>query len=291
MKKFLIATTAAITIFSLSACSENNAQDSEVIVETKAGNITKDELYDAMKERFGEGVLRELIYSKVLAEKYEVTDEEVDEKVNELKEQLGASFDMAMEQSGFKSEEQLKKTIRVGLLQEKAAFDGIEVSDEEIQTKYDELVPEIRASHILVDEESVAKDIKQQLENGASFEELAKEYSTDTGSAEKGGDLDFFGPGQMVPEFEEAAYALEVGEVSEPVKSQFGFHVIKLTEKKEIQPLEEMREQLENEIRQSKVSPPDVEAKVLDLVDNADVKILDNELKDTLKKPEEAPAQ
>ena len=75
--------------------------------------------------------------------------------------------------------------------------------------------------------------MKEELGQGKSFEELAKQYSEDTGSKEKGGDLGFFDHGKMVKEFEDAAHKLKKDEVSEPVKTQFGYHIIKVTEIKE----------------------------------------------------------
>ncbi len=90
---------------------------------------------------------------------------------------------------------------------------------------------EIRASHILVDSEEEALKIKNELENGASFEALAKKYSK-CPSKEVGGDLGFFGKGVMVKEFEDAAFSLDVGKISEPVKTQFGYHIIKITDKR-----------------------------------------------------------
>ena len=90
----------------------------------------------------------------------------------------------------------------------------------------------IRASHILVKTEEEAKDLLKKLEDGADFGELAQEYSL-CPSKRDGGDLSFFGRGMMVKPFEDAAFALEVGQVSEPVETQFGWHLIKLTDKKD----------------------------------------------------------
>lgn len=90
----------------------------------------------------------------------------------------------------------------------------------------------VQASHILVEDESQAKEISAELNNGLSFEDAAKKYSK-CPSNERGGDLGFFSKGQMVPEFENAAFSMEKGEVSEPVKTQFGYHIIKLTDKKD----------------------------------------------------------
>ncbi|SDR29300.1 peptidylprolyl isomerase [Pseudovibrio sp. Tun.PSC04-5.I4] len=106
------------------------------------------------------------------------------------------------------------------------------VTDSEVKAAYEEKfadfqgTPEINAAHILVEKEEEARDIIKQLEGGANFAELAKEKSTGP-SGPNGGDLGFFGKGQMVPEFETAAFGLKQGEFTkEPVKTQFGYHVI-----------------------------------------------------------------
>jgi parvulin-like peptidyl-prolyl isomerase len=87
---------------------------------------------------------------------------------------------------------------------------------------------QVWALHILVEEEQLAKDILAQLEQGGDWGQLASTYSTDSSNKNKGGDLGWFGKGRMVPEFEEAAFALGVGETSEPIQSQFGYHIIRV---------------------------------------------------------------
>ncbi len=113
------------------------------------------------------------------------------------------------------------------------------VTEQAVRAEYDKFVAdfqpaeEIRASHILVPTEDEAKAVKAELDGGADFATLAKEKSIDPGAA-NGGDLGFFGKGMMVAPFETAAYALtDVGQVSEPVQSQFGWHVIRLEEKRQ----------------------------------------------------------
>lgn len=91
---------------------------------------------------------------------------------------------------------------------------------------------QVRASHILVETEEVAMDLYTKISAGENFEELAIDNST-CPSGVNGGDLNYFSKGQMVPEFEDATLALEIGQVSQPVKTQFGYHIIKLTDKKE----------------------------------------------------------
>ncbi len=113
------------------------------------------------------------------------------------------------------------------------------ISDDVLKKRYDELIvgykpqEEVRAHHILVETEDQAKAIIADLRSGGSFEDIAKAKSKDPSAAKNGGDLGFFSKGQMVPEFADAAYALKIGEVtSQPVKSQFGFHVIRVDEKR-----------------------------------------------------------
>lgn len=111
-----------------------------------------------------------------------------------------------------------------------------EVEDSEIKKYYDQNKEsfkdseKIQASHILVSDEDDAKDILSKLKAGEKFEDLAKEHSN-CPSKEQGGDLGTFGKGQMVPEFENEAFKLEENEISNPVKTQFGYHIIKLVKK------------------------------------------------------------
>ena len=127
------------------------------------------------------------------------------------------------------------------------------VTDAELHKVYDEAVgqmksePEVRARHILVETEDEAKAVVAELKKGADFAELAKAKSKDPGSAD-GGDLGYFTKDQMVPEFSEVAFKLDKGQLSDPVKSQFGWHVIKVEDKRTRQPPEfdKVKDQLEN---------------------------------------------
>jgi peptidyl-prolyl cis-trans isomerase C len=126
------------------------------------------------------------------------------------------------------------------------------VTEESMRKVYDEAVKqtateeEVHARHILVENEDEAKAIAAELKGGADFVEIAKKKSIEPGAAESGGDLGYFTKDQMVPEFAEAAFKLEKGKVSDPVKSQFGWHIIKSEDKrkKPIPPYEEVKDQL-----------------------------------------------
>jgi peptidyl-prolyl cis-trans isomerase C len=143
------------------------------------------------------------------------------------------------------------------------------VLDAYLDKKLDELVPaaaieaeyktitsqmggqeEVKARHILVESEAEAKKIAEELKKGGDFAKLAAEHSKDPGSKQSGGDLGYFTKDKMVKEFAEAAFALKNGEVSAPVKSDFGWHIIKTEDRRAVQPpaLAEVRDQLRNKL-------------------------------------------
>lgn len=131
------------------------------------------------------------------------------------------------------------------------------VTDEQVRAYYDQnqdlySTTQVRANHILVKDEETAKQIYAELKaNPGKFADLAKEKSTDTGSARRGGELGLFGQGRMVPEFERVAFRLKPNEISEPVKSQYGWHIITITERKEGEqkPFDQVKEQIRATLR------------------------------------------
>lgn len=219
--------------------------NSEIVASVNGEKISKDELYDAMLKQSGQQTLESLISKKVIeleAKKQKVTVSEKD-KQNELDkyyEQYGGeeAFNQVLAQNGLSLDE-VKKDLEVNVKVTKLLKSRISISNEELKTYFEEnkatfaQEKQVKASHILVDKEEKANEIKDKLAKGEDFAKLAKENSKDTGSKENGGDLGFFGSGQMVKEFEEAAFALKVGEISAPVKTQYGYHIIKVAEIKD----------------------------------------------------------
>lgn len=156
------------------------------------------------------------------------------------------------------------------------------VTEEAARAEYDAFVQqfqaedEVRASHILVEDEARANELKAELDGGADFATLARENSIDPGAA-NGGDLGFFGRGMMVQPFEEAAFGLaNAGDVSAPVQSQFGWHIIKLAEKRQSAPpsFEQVAAQIQNQLLMRSFSE-----KVDELMSGVEITIEDPELK------------
>ena len=165
------------------------------------------------------------------------------------------------------------------------------VPEAEAKTLYDERVKgmpaqeEVRARHILVKTEDEAKKVAAELTGGADFAEAAKKYSQDRGG-QGGGDLGYFSRGQMVKAFDDAAFTLEKGKLSEPVQSEFGWHIIKVEDKRNRQPpaFEEVKEQITASLVQNKL-----QATVLDLRKNGKIEILDAEIKKAIEAEAAAP--
>ncbi len=224
--------------------------------------------------------LVEIEIAKAYAEEHDITvsDAEVDRELARIKEQVGQqaraagqdlsnqeAYEQALEQNNI-TEDELREDIRENLplleVQERVAGDT-QPSEEEVQKYYDEnkaaqfTNPAQRCMrHILFnkDQKEKAEEVKQQLENGANFAELAKENSQDPGSAEQGGDLGCLGKGETVPEFEKAAFGAETGEIVGPVETEFGYHLIEVTDVRpeETRPLEEVEPQITEQLAATK---------------------------------------
>lgn len=287
MKKVIIAITLSLSLFGLAACGSNN---SDTVAETKAGNVTKDELYDELVASNGAEALKKLITLKVLEDKYDVSEKDVDKELETVKEQVGEEFEQVLAMQGL-TEDELKTDIKTSLLQEQAITDGVEIDEDEMKEHYERMNKEIDARHILVEDEETAKDIKKKLDDGEDFEKLAKKHSTDEGSAEEGGNIGFFSVGSMVPEFEDKAFSMKEGEISEPVQSDFGFHIIEVLEIKELDndigSYEDNEEQIRRTIAERKVDQQEAVEKINKLLEDADIDIKIEGLEDIFDEPEQ----
>jgi peptidyl-prolyl cis-trans isomerase C len=264
----------------------SSKNDGQVLAEVNGGSITTGDFNrelknlpeylkamadtpEGRKEMLDTMVIRELILQQAAKDGLDKSAE-IEEKLRDLKKRLIV-------------ESYLKKKVET----------EAQVSDADLQKFYEQnkekfkTGEQIRASHILVKTEKDAKDLLAQIKGGGNFEELAKKNSVDS-SAAKGGDLGWFGKGSMVPVFEKAAMALKEGQVSEVVKSDFGYHIIKLTGKRGagIRPLEEVKDQIKGAIMPSKQQEIFQKIKE-DLKKNAKVTVKEDVLKGMGAKKEE----
>ncbi len=219
----------------------------------EASTLSSEEKMAGYRKLLDDLILDKLIKAK--ATDIEVTDADVKAELDKIKASFPSPevFEQQLTQSG-QTEEKVLEMIKQGLPQRKwleaQIGDGGKVSDEDAKKFYDEnktqfeqpetvrashilfLVPEGATEEVLKEKEEAAKKAEERAKKGEDFAALAKELSEEPGAAERGGDLDFFTKDQMVPEFAEAAFSMDVDAISAPVKSQFGYHVIKVTDKK-----------------------------------------------------------
>lgn len=225
-------------------------------------------------------------------------DEELEEYIGQLRSVFDSDmqFGMKLEADGFTEESyrrHIERMVAAKIYLDRIRMDASDISDVELQRFYDEnherltLPGQVRVRHILLkwkpmgtqdDRGAIRKQMQPILERargGEDFAALASEFSEDSSTRDNGGDTGLFGPGTMVPEFEQVAYSLDVGAISDPVDTVFGVHILKLEERVEprLLPLEEVRDQLRDYVREQKMEAA-VRAKIEELKAAAEVKVL-----------------
>lgn len=220
----------------------------------------------------------ELVYQKSEDKKLVPSDEEVNKQYDEFKKSIGdnGEYIKKLKDAGIDEaflKDQMKKDVAI---QNYSAeyIANLKTSNDDLNKYYNDKKEEFRkeevkASHILISTQDAegkalsdkdkankkkeAEDILAKIKAGEDFGDLAKKYSNDPGSAKNGGDLGFFAKGVMVAEFENTAFSLEKGKVSDLVESEFGYHIIKVTDKvNEIKPFAEVKDEIKEKIEQEK---------------------------------------
>jgi foldase protein PrsA len=185
-------------------------------------------LLPSFQEQVLDQVIDQILLHQLASEEgITATPEEVDAEIAEIQAQIQQDGSFA-DWDSFLAANNLTEELIRSLLADQILADGLA----EIHGG-SSVVEQVNASHILVETEETGQEVLDKLDAGEDFAALAAEYSTDPGSKDQGGDLGWFPRGMMVPEFEEAAFALEAGETSELVQSDFGFHIIRVHDKGE----------------------------------------------------------
>lgn len=265
---YILLIILSIGILSVTGCTANDkaATDGEIVAKVDDEKITKEELYNLLVEQGGQQALDALIVEKIIdleidKNKIEIDEAKIEEELNKMKESYGGEeeFNQAIGYYGI-TVDKIEENIAMNLKMKSLIEPYIEISDEEMTTYFEEnkdslsQEEQVKASHILVETKEEADEVKEKLSSGEDFAELAKEYSIDDSNKDSGGELGFFGRGKMVKEFEDAAFSLEIGKISDPVQTNFGYHIIRVDEKKEAKEatFEEVKEEIKDIIIEQK---------------------------------------
>ena len=255
---------------------------SKVAVSVKGNKITATEYYEEIKEA-GISNLINMIDRGILEKKYKSSEDEeeyINNQIEQIKQYYGENEDtyktIIKQYFGAENEKELREKLSLEYKRNKAVEDYIEehLKDDEIEKYYNENIHgQIKASHILItpdvketatEEEKKeaenkalekAKKVIKELNNGKKFKDLAKKYSQDKSNSSNGGDLGYFNLSDMVEEFSNAAKELKINEYTkEPVKTQYGYHIILKTGEKDKAKLKEVKEEIKEKLREEKLN-------------------------------------
>ena len=267
---------------SLAACSNSNT-----IATYKGGKVTQEDYYNRIKATSAsKQVLGTMLLTDALQSQYgnSSTDRQVNKMYNRYKDQYGSQFKQMLAQSGMTASS-LRDNIKLQILGQKALHSIKKVSASDEKQAWENYQPKVQVQHILVKNKATAEKIISQLQHGANFDSLAKKYSQDMQTKNNGGKLPAFDSyGQYDQQFKDAAFKLKQGKfTTTPVKSAYGYHVIKAIKVSPKGTFAEHKSEIDNQLyaqmEQNQNTMREVFAKV---VKKADVKISDKDLKGAL---------
>jgi len=219
----------------------------EIVARVNGEPITRQQLIQALLERAGRSILEELINETIIQQALEkahirITPEMVEKRLQQFREK---NFDTEEKFRAWLEEKHLtlaalRREIELELGIEELVKPGIKVTEEDIQLAYRRQAKRMRVRHILVRTEAEARELRQRLLQGEDFATLARKYSLDTGTAGRGGDLNYFNYyayASSMPKFAETVFRLKVGEISKPIPSPFGYHIARVDDIKEPPPM------------------------------------------------------
>lgn len=281
-KKWLVGIAGLLLSVTLVACGGKS------VATTNGGKITQDEYYSSMKETSqGKQTLQQMILNKVLEKQFgdKVKSSEVNAQMNTYKSQYGSQFQTVLQSQGM-TEKSLKEQLRSNLLLKQAVIANTDFSDKELKKQFKEYQPKVTVNQITTSSKKDANKVISELDNGKKFSDLAKKYSTDSSTKNKGGRIDKFDNtnSSLDSNFKKAAFNLKNGEYTKsPVKTQSGYQVIQMVNHPDKGNYKQHASELKEQIADSKMNDSSSLQKVVKTVlKKGDVDIQDNDLKNVL---------
>lgn len=236
--KYAVAALGVMAALAIAACSDEN----KTLVSAGGTNVSKGQLDAKLekmpmaKELLKTMVQQSLVFQYAKDNNINVTDAQIDAKIAEIKQRLSdQQLEDALKQQGM-TDQDLRDLMREQIIVTTAVDKQINLTQSQMQdylNKNHALLDQqkqVRARHILVSTQATANMIEAKLKSGGDFAALAKQYSSDPGTKDKGGELGFFAQGAMVKEFSDAAFSMKPGQISAPVHSPYGWHIIQVEE-------------------------------------------------------------
>ncbi|WJE16281.1 peptidylprolyl isomerase [Halobacillus sp. ACCC02827] len=268
-KKVMFGGIGALVVVALCILlSVNVGAKQEAVATVDGEEISKDDLYELLVSQYGDDALDSLVTSKIVEMEAEKNDIQVDQ--DKMKEEMETYYDQygskddflsALNENGV-SLEDFQADLEEYLTLEKLLKDRVSITDEEKETYFEEnkdsfnQPEQVTARHILTETKEEAQTVLDKYNDGEKFADLAEEYSTDEATKDSGGDLGMFGKGEMVDAFDDAAFSMEAGEVSDPVETEYGFHIIEVTDHTDAEEAtyEDVKEEVTDALYDSKVN-------------------------------------
>ncbi len=303
---FIITALLLIILICVATKNTKTKNGDDIVVSVKGKTITANELYTELKKQNGQNVAINLIDDYILNKEYKTTNDMKQSATNTIenyKNTYGDNYNAFLEYNGIKNEKELKeiliKNSKLTLVTENYIKENL--TSKEMKEYYENNIHgDISAKHILIsfgyedddtdevkeqaekEAKAKAEEIIEKIKKGEDFSSLAKEYSDDEGSKENGGDLGYFNTGDMVEEFENAAYKLEVNEyTTTPVKTTYGYHIIMKTGQKEKPSYDKAKDTIiEKLVEQTKTNDSNISVKaMIALREKYNIKIKDKTVK------------
>ena len=277
----MIGCASALMCLSLAACG------GKAVVTTNGGKITQSQFYNKMKNtQNGKDVLRQMILDKLLEKDYgsDVKNSQINDEINQYKEEYGSQFNMLLQQQGITST-QLKKNMRSKLLLREAVKHNIDFTKPVLKKQFKSFEPKVSVDQILVSNKTKAETVESKLKSGDSFKSLAKEYSKDTATKDKSGRLTpFDNTAKLSKAFKKAAFKLDNGEYTKtPVKTKYGYQIIKMVDKPTKGTYKDHVSTLKDQITDKRMENATTVKKVVaKILRKGDVNIQDSDLKNIL---------
>lgn len=286
-KKFLtIISIMAASAGMLTACSNTKQMTGTVATYQANGkqkSITDQSFYKSLKQSpYAKDQLSKLLLNDALLSQFNVSNKKVNNELASIKKQYGQQYQQIMKQQG--GEKAFKLFLKAQQALQLAVKKYTSVTQKELNDAWAKYTPNITVQHVLVKDEATAEKIDQKAKNGADFAKLVEKYSIDTGSKQNQGKIVINSSSHVDPAFYKAVKSLKKGQISDVVKSGFGYHVIKCLDKPTSKgTLAEHKQEITDNLLLQKRQDPEIMQKVMKKVfQKADIKIKDKDLKGAL---------